>query len=92
LIALYPVGAQWPATLEVTVTAVSFHRTPEFMSVDYSCQNNNSNSADSENRIVKHNFSVRRRFQAELGIRLAFSTTVKEAWFWGTKRSYNNDK
>jgi hypothetical protein len=52
------------------------------MSVAQSCKNNNSNS-DSENRIVKNNFSVRRRSQTETGIRLAFHTTVKEAQFEG---------
>jgi hypothetical protein len=49
-------------------------------------------NSDSENRIVKHNFSVRRRFQNETGIRLAFHATVKEAHFWGIKGCYNNDK
>ena len=68
----------------MTVKTVSFHRTPEFMSVDQSRGNNNSNLG-SVKRIVKDNFPVRRRFQTETGIRLAFHTRVKKAQFWAIK-------
>jgi hypothetical protein len=59
-----------------------FYPAPEFLPVDHSCENNNSNP-DSENRTEKHNLSVRGLFQTELGIRLAFHTTVGETQFWG---------
>jgi hypothetical protein len=68
-----------------------FYRTPELMSVAHSYENNSSNS-DSGNRIVQYNFSVRRRFQTETGIRLAFHKTVKEAQFRGIKVCYNKCK